>query len=100
MLTVFARLTLWRTKSKKPAITFVVSQIVETYAHDELNNTWLAGCILSDLFCCVSENGVPLNHESKAEDLRFVLQSVSRANTANTVDMNAPPLYNIYLVSF
>jgi hypothetical protein len=40
--------------------------------------------------------GIPLNRESKREDfLFFVFQSVTRAKTVNTVNMNAPPLGKI-----
>jgi hypothetical protein len=40
--------------------------------------------------CCVPVYGVPLNHESKTEDiLFFVFLSVSRDNAVN---VNAPPL--------
>jgi hypothetical protein len=48
---------------------------------------------LSDRFCCISMYGVAFNHESKTEDLLFfVFQSISRANTANAVKMDATPL--------
>jgi hypothetical protein len=59
---------------------------------------WLT-MYLFDRFFRVSVYGVPLNHESKTEDvLSFVFQSVSRADAADTVNMN--PCVVIYFKTF
>jgi hypothetical protein len=61
--------------------TGVVSQLVEAYARGERLAGW---SWLMDAFHLIRSAVVqcmPLNHESKARDLFFVFQSVSRANT-------------------
>jgi hypothetical protein len=48
----------------------------------------------SAVFRCCLRRRLPLSHGSGTEDFIFsCFQSDSWANTANTVNMNAPPLY-------
>jgi hypothetical protein len=43
MLTVLARLKLWKTKNKNFCLTFVVSQLIDAYARHERNSACLTG---------------------------------------------------------
>jgi hypothetical protein len=44
--------------------------------------------------------GVPLNHESKTDDFLFIVcQSISRNNTAKTININALPLHSIHVAT-
>jgi hypothetical protein len=96
MLTVLARLTLWK-KTRKS-----LSQLVDCYAHGErnnANNVWLADAfylIGSAVFQCMEYHWTT---KVRQKTLFFVFfRSVSRTNTVN---MNAPPLvFNIVNYAF